>query len=60
MNLYSPPYCLDILIQIIKVQYVGEKYIKAKVAYLNKNTLAVYEQETIKIPIEAYRSWKKL
>ena len=59
-NRYRHPHCLDIDIYIVKIQYRGPRYIKARVLYWNRNYKGVVfpTPKTVKIKLVDIPKWK--
>lgn len=60
---YRHDRCLDVDIEILKIQYLGPEYIKAKVAYLNRNWQNgnfVIDIDNVTIENEQYEYWKRI
>lgn len=54
--------CLDIDIYIVKIQYRGPRYIKARVLYWNRNYKSFIFQtpETVRIAREDIPKWREV
>ena len=55
--------CMDVFIDVLKVQYKGPTYTKLKVNWMNKGFTNkpwfIYGTETIKIRREGYKNWQR-
>lgn len=61
-QLYRHPHCLDVDIEVVKIQYVGTDYVRARVRYWHRADRSVVSvlPETVTILRRDLRRWKNV
>jgi len=61
-GIYRHPACLDIEFDVVKVQYVGQNYIKFKVLYryMRSKEYVSLTPESVILPMNKYKQWQRM